>query len=332
MLIGVDYMNLFSDKTFEKESGKKLIKLIRDVIFGIQKDKNFCFEKIVTYENFENIICDFLLDAMKTFLENYKIEDKCMVHIKKLPIEMKGLFLGNKKCDNLLIINEYVIKELYDGDLEQFIALFHELNHFKVKYDIRLSETNEDIVRIIKERLIRESSQDPFDEIDSSKWIKKGYMYVNDNYYRDNYELYSEEVYVGLRAQEDFLFMLKTLTKNTNIQTEIVKYFQHEHQNSFDRNIKKYNNHERDFTANLKFNNFFLSYEEAFDLLIKDNPEWLKYPQISIEYYIDNNGVVHKRNELELIELFNSTENLQEKEYLKFLIVKNETKDNKKKI
>lgn len=41
---------------------------------------------------------------------------------------------------------------------------------------------------------------------------------------------------------------------------------------------------------------------------------------------------MHKRNKMELNELFNNTENLQEKEYLKLLIDKNETKNNKKKI
>lgn len=113
-----------------------------------------------------------------------------------------------------MIINKSVIREFYDGDLEEFTTLFHRLNDFKVKYDIRLSEINEDIVRIIKERLIRESNQDPFGEIDSPKTIKKGSLYVNDDYYRDNYELYFGEVYVNLKAQEDYLFLLKSLTKN----------------------------------------------------------------------------------------------------------------------
>ena len=152
-----------------------------------------------------------------------------------------------------MIINKSVIRELYDGDLEEFTTLFHGLNHFKVKYDIRLSEINEDIVRIIKERLIRESNQDPFGEIDSPKTIKKGSMYVNDDYYRDNYELYSGEVYVNLKAQEDYLFLLKSLTKKTDIQAEIVNLFQSEYKNAFERKIKNYNNHQRDFTTNLNF-------------------------------------------------------------------------------
>lgn len=325
-------MNLLSEKTFEKDSGKKLLNLIRDVIFGIQKDKEFCFEKLISYENFENVIYDFLLDVMKTLLESNKIEEKCIVHIKNLPKETKGLFLDTKKGDNLLVINECVIKELYTGDLEQFIAIFHELNHFKVKYDIRLSEINEDIVRIIKEKLIRESSRDPFNEIGSLKSIKKGYMYVNDNYYRDNYELYSEEVYVNIKAQEDFLFMLKSLTKNPNIQLEIVNFFQKEYKGTFEKNKNNYNNHQRDFKSNFQFNSYFLSYEEAFDSLIKDNPDWLQYPQIAIEYYKDENGNIHKRNESQLIELFNKTENRQQKEYIEFLIAKSETKDNKKKL
>ena len=325
-------MNLLCEKTFEKESGKKLLNLIRDVIYGIQKDKEFCFGKLISYENFENVIRNFILDVMKTFLENNKIADECVVYIKQLPKGTKGLFLDSKKGNNFLVINECVIKELYDGDIEQFIVIFHELNHFKVKYDIRLSEINDDIVRIIKEKLIRESSQDPFNEIGSIKSIKKGYMYVNDDYYSANYELYSGEVYANIKAQEDYLFMLKSLTKDPNIQADIINFFQSEYKSTFEKNKKYYDNHQRDFRTNLNFNDNFLSYEEAFDLLIKDNLDWLQYPQIAIEYYKDDNGIVHKRNESELIELFNNTEDLQQKEYIKFLISKSDTKDNKKKM
>lgn len=325
-------MNLICEKTLEKESGKKILNLIRDVIYGIEKDKEFCFEKLISYENFKNVIHDFILDVMKTFLKSNKIEDECVVYIKQLPKGTKGLFLDNKKGNNFLVINECVIKELYDGDIEQFIVIFHELNHFKVKYDIRISEINDDIVRIIKEKLIRESSQDPFNEIGSIKSIKKGYMYVNDDYYRSNYELYSEEVYANIKAQEDYLFMLKSLTKNPNIQADIINFFQSEYKGTFEKNKKHYDNHQRDFRANFNFNSYFLSYEEAFDLLIKDNPNWLQYPQIAIEYYKDENGIIHKRDESQLIELFNNTENLQQKEYIEFLIAKNDTKDNKKKM
>lgn len=325
-------MNLLYEKTFEKDSGKKLLNLISDVIYGIQNDKEFCFEKIIPYENFENIIHGFILDVMKTFLESNKIEDDCVVYIKQLPKGTKGLFLDNIKGNNFLVINECVIKELYAGNIEQFIVIFHELNHFKVKYDIRLSEINDDIVRIIKEKLIRESSQDPFNEIGSIKSIKKEYVYVNDDYYSANYELYSGEVYANVKALEDYLFMLKSLTKNPNVQADIINYLQSEYKDTFVENKKHYDNHKRDFKSNFKFNNYFLSYEEAFDLLIKDNPDWLQYPQIAIEYYKDENDIIHKRNESQLIELFNNTENPQQKEYIEFLIAKSETKDNKKKM
>lgn len=325
-------MNLICEKTFNKDSGRKILNLIKSVISSAEKDEDYCFAKLISYENFENVIHDFILDVMKTFLESNKIEDECLVFIKRLPKGTKGYFLESKKSNNFLVINECVIKELYDGDIEQFIAIFHELNHFKVKYDISLSEINDDIVRIVKEKLIRESSRDPFNEIGSIKSIKKGYIYVNDDYYGDNYKLYSGEVYANIKAQEDYLFMLKSITNNPDIQADIINFFQSEYKGTLEKNKKYYDNHQRDFRSNFKFNSFFLSYEEAFDLLIKNNPDWLQYPQIAIEYYKDDNGIVHKRNESELIDLFNNTENLQQKDYIKFLIEKNDKKDNNKKL
>ncbi len=266
------------------------------------------------------------MNIMKYFLEEYQLKDeKYKVAIEKLPPRKKGYFLNNQKYNNLLVINEDVIKNIYNGNIEEFMVIFHELNHFKVKYEIRIGEINEDIVRIIKEKLIRKSSQDPFNEIGSPKSIKHGYQYVNDDYYCDNYELYSEEIYVNLQSKRDFLTMLKKITNNELIQQEFTKIFDNYYENEIDSEIKKYNNHLRDFNSNFYFNSNYLNYEEAFDLLVTDNPNWLQYPQIAIEYYLDANNNVQKRNVEQLQELLNNSNDVKEIEYISLLINKNKS-------
>ena len=104
---------------------------------------------------------EFILNIMNKFIENNDIKDKCMVSISDLPKNIKGFF---RRTDNFLMINEQVIKDIYNGNIEEFISIFHELNHFKIKYEIQSGLINYDISRILKERLIREVSSDPYNE------------------------------------------------------------------------------------------------------------------------------------------------------------------------
>lgn len=302
-------MELLTGKTMTDENIKKITGLIKKVLIEFQKEKSFSFSKLVTYQEFKDDIYNFIISIMYNFLDDYDFSnDKCTVIIEKLPKKNKGYFLDNQKYDNLLVINEEVIKSIYDGHIEDFLIIFHELNHFKVKYDIKSGIINDDITRIIKEKLIR-TSKDIY-----------SFNPLDNNYYCDNYNVYSEEVYVNLQAKKDFLFMCKSLTKDTFIQKEITEAFEEEYKEEIEKETKRYNNHIRDFTSRSDFNSYYLSFEEAFDLLVTDNPKWLEYPQIKLEYYIDENNKVQKRNVEQLLELLNNTNSQEEKEYINSLI------------
>lgn len=309
-------MQLLTDKTIENEKVKKVISLIKKCFMEFPKEKSFSFSKLTKYDDFKNDIYNFIVSIMNDFLESSGFNnDKCVVDFKKLSNLKKGFYFGSEE-NHLLVINEEVIRNIYDGDIEEFMAILHELNHFKVQCDIKSGKINEDIVRIIKEKLIRKSARDPFGEIDSIKSKKTGYEYVNDDYYCDNYDVYSEEIYVNLQAKKDLLFIIKSLTKDTSIQQKITKVFE----DGYKDEIERYNNHERDFTNSLIFNSFYLSYEEAFDLLVTDNPDWLSYSQLNIEYYIGENNKIQKRSIEQLLELMNSTNNFEKKAYINSLI------------
>ena len=72
---------------------------------------------------------------------------------------------------------------------------------------------------------------------------------------------------------------------------------------------------------NLGFNDFYLDYEEVFDILIQDNQAWLEIPQIAIEYYLDN-GKVKRKSVSQLEETLRVSTNEMEQEYLMLLIEK----------
>lgn len=325
-------MQLLTDKTIENENVKKVISLIKKCFKEFPKEKSFSFSKLTAYDDFKNDIYNFIVSVMNDFLESSGFNnDKCVVDFKKLPKLKKGFYFGSKE-NHLLVINEEVIKNIYDGDIEEFMAILHELNHFKVQCDIKSGKINEDIVRIIKEKLIRKSTRDPFNEIDSIKSIKTGYEYVNDDYYCDNYDVYSEEIYVNLQAKKDLLFMIKSLTKDSSIQQEITKVFEDGYKDEVEKETKRYNNHERDFTKSFYFNSYYLSYEEAFDLLVTDNPDWLSYSQLNIEYYIDESNNVRKRNIEQLSALLDNSLTTEEATYINNLINNYKNNQNGKKI
>ena len=130
---------------------------------------------LLQYDNFKEIIIAFVEKIMFSYLENTKYyTDKYSCIIKDLPVYLRGEFNPN---NNVITINEKVIKDIYSGKIDAFITIFHELNHFKSEYDIKLGKINSDIIRTIKEELLRASSQDPFSEMKS---IKSGTKYIKD--------------------------------------------------------------------------------------------------------------------------------------------------------
>lgn len=302
-------MKLFTNKTFENEYVIDILDLIYKVAVGGVDDGNLKFSKYISYDEFKDKFCKFIKSIMELLLKDteYK-DDKCFADIlEKLP-GCDGLFLESKN-KNVILIKDTIIKKIYNGNLEGFLTILHELNHFYIKYSILLGEINEDIARIVKERLIRSSSGDPLEEN------------APNYYYESNYHLFSEEIYADMCARKDFMEMFMILLKNEETKKELKEFWIEFFTKETDRDNKRYNNHIRDLTTNLNFNDMYLSFEETFEHLIQDNHEWLDIPQIALEYCLDN-GVVRKRNTKELEDLLNSSTNDQEQEYLKILIDK----------
>lgn len=91
-------------------------------------------------------------------------------------------------------------------------------------------------------------------------------------------------------------------------------------------NNRQYENYLRDLRYNFNFNNYFLDFEEAFDIMIIHNPNWLECPQLGIEYYQDENGKVKKRTIEQLQEMLNNETDEEKKQYINQLLTPNNHK------
>ncbi|MGN1323585.1 MAG: hypothetical protein ACI4VR_00025 [Bacilli bacterium] len=88
-------------------------------------------------------------------------------------------------------------------------------------------------------------------------------------------------------------------------------------------NMSQYNNYLRDLRLLFNYNNYFLDFEAAFDVMIKHNPNWLTIPQLNIEYYLSKDGKVLKRTKEELEERLKIETDENIKEYIQYLLKPN---------
>lgn len=129
---------------------------------------------------------------MKNYLEETGlIKDERFKKIRFSSGNLPSKILGSHYEGNIVIDNK-VIKELYNGKLDMLESFFHELNRFKIYCDISKGVPDIHLYRILKEKLARESI-DKYDR----------------NYYDANYSLYSEEIYVEFLTLMDFLKFIK---------------------------------------------------------------------------------------------------------------------------
>lgn len=302
-------MELLNERVINSQYFKSLQLILKNRYI---KKPNF----IIYYNRFEEIIISFVEEIMYSYLKDtkyYNNEFSCV--IKNLPSHIKGEF---NPRDKKITINEKVIYDIYLGNITCMTTIFHELNHFKTFYDIKLGKINNDLVRALKEYLLRISTCDPFNE---NKIIKSDPIAINDNYYRINYELFSDEKIAELKAINNLIFFIKLA--DIKLSEKHLK----ELKNRINKNVSQYANYMRDLRLCANFNNYFLDFEEAFDVMIKFNPDWLTiYSQLNIEYYFDENGKVVKRTKDELKARLEIEADEDIKKYIQYLLVPNDKK------
>lgn len=293
-------MELLNEKVIDSNSFQLLQLMIKKLYV---KENNP--ESIISYNEFKEKIVAFVEVIMKSYLEDTKYHnDKYYCIIKELPSYRLGEF---NLESNVIIINESVIKEIYLGKINSMTVIFHELNHFKSKYDIKLGIINSDIIRTIKEELLRVANN-------------RDSKLINDDYYKCNYTVFSDEKIAEINAINNLISFAQI------IGIELSKQHLQQLEEQIKSNTRQYNNYLRDLRLIFNYNNYFLDFEEAFDIMIKHNPSWLTIPQLNVEYYLDKKGKVAKRTKEELEERLKTETDENIKEYIQYLLSPNTDK------
>lgn len=287
-----DIVKLITNEILDSDIIKKIIELYNKYDFNSAFKDNYKFSDLISYDEFKEYIREFTLLVMNTYLKNIgNKSDTCEFNYISGDVDFAADFTDDDDI-NVIQVTDKMIKHFYDnGSMEILRYMLHELNHFKVKYDIKCGEYNNDLVKIIKEHLVRLACHDPFDEIKSIKSLKGGYLFVNDDFYECNYEINSEEKYVNLKAVEDYIEIANLLSMSKLIDYNKI------YKDYIKEESIKFKIDERLFSSNFFFNTNVLELDEAFDLLIQSHPEWLNYSQIAKDYYLDDNGKVIKKVE-----------------------------------
>lgn len=261
-------MELIDEGLFDySESANELGNLI--IKFSKNLKSNQSFESYISYEEFENLIRSFINDVMCYYLKRINVSREVLVLV--FDYWFSGAFL---ETGNGIVIQSEIMESIYKGNIEYLSVVFHELVHFQVYCDINYRKiVNEDTVRILKEKLIR------FYVVEHN---------FNDSYYYGNYQYYSEEVFANNEAINQFVqfFYLVFNSKIKDKKTLYNDMFVLE--DSLRENAPDYEELYKNKMRNFKnvgyFNDNVMSFEDAFDYLIKYNPKWLEYSQISSLY------------------------------------------------
>jgi len=242
-------------------------------------------EKILDYSLFEGKIISFIENVMEKYLFLvFREKQNCSAQVIE-NVSFLGRFLPDEK---VIIINRNVIKNIWCGHYERFSVLFHELFHFKISTDMK-SGKNDRVTKIcLMEDLLRVYCFDDFGFAKNKKELPYEYF---DKYYSDNYEKSINELYVNLYSYYcTLLFMMKRITfineeKIINTQRLVNKY------------SKLCKSKNKLILENVTlFNTKQMSFEDAFNVAISSNPDWLmKYQQLSADYEINKDGKIVKK-------------------------------------
>lgn len=229
----------------------------------------------ISFELFKEIFKFSIIKGLRE-INNGTIEifnPRC--EITKLDENTRGCCECNNINNIVVAIDEEVIKIFYEtGKVDTLITMYHEMQHVIQHINIKIGVFTENLLIQIKENLINEYEQ------------KK---YNTETYYNNNYENISYEADARYRA---VTYIINLLSK-FNLKLSESKL------NDLDKNYIG--------TPDLKNRKIIVNGEEKlsavdeiFETIVRDNPEWLElYPQLKIEY-INDNGVVRRKNAQEL--------------------------------
>lgn len=276
-------------------------------------------ERIINYNLYEQEITTYFKNIMEKYLIHLNLNNtNC-----NFSIDSNIKSLGRFTSPNKIIINNIVMENIQRGNFEYIETIFHELFHFKLYSEIQAGIVNKTIVDLIKDILLRDYCFDYYDSMKNKEGLPN---FVFDTYYNDNYENTTGEILAELYGTYCTLIFFNKF--NTQIDDNKLL----ELKNIINLNYQKYSaNQQLTFENIFKFNSRHLTIDEAFETAIHFNPDWVEnIPQLQIEYYIKEQGIVCKRTIEELEAYKSNISDKNAKNYIESVIEKE--KMNSKKI
>lgn len=226
--------------------------------------------KSLNYDDFKHLTVEYFSEYITKLYKNYNCK---FIISNDFPVY--GRCIGVEK----IIINEDIIKKIYNGAIGSLLIIFHEISHLEQHIQIVEGKISKNIINYIKDILLKHYQCE-----------QNECFGISDNlsYYELNYSCESSEIDADLNS---ILLFVKFCLKN---EIEIGEKAQQKLEVTFIE-LEQKKKQARYVGDNIIFNSYYLSLEEAFDFAIKDHPEWLEaFPQLNIEYYIKNGKIIKK--------------------------------------
>lgn len=265
--------------------------------------KVFLKEPIVSQEVFFEIIKKMVIAELKLYnsnrLSNY--EPKCIIKNLNLGENSKTTYTGGEAFGyKIIYLDTKVMQDLYKGNILSFQIILHEIYHVIDKIDKITGVFTCDIVRQIKEDIIREC------EIKEAIKIQ-----MNPKFYNNNYSVISNEKDAQIKS---FIFLLRFLDE---LGLSLTQEFKEDIQEQIKQELKQKENLLRNVENNPNFTEDIASIDEIFEFYIKNHPEYLKkYPQLTIGY-IEEDNMVRLKTKSELLESYLNINNPEISKYIR---------------
>lgn len=258
------------------------------------------YTKKMDYKTFTEKLKKLILDEMDEMVEHrYKVN--CVISNN-----LKKDCLAYTKSFTEIGLSEELVKRIYNKDKLSFFVILHELEKIYQNYLINICLLEPNIIKILKEKLV----------LDVAEEENHGDDYCG--YYSNNYCNSTSEILATRYAYMDIIDIFDNIGIGFSQKEKEYIMMQME------LNRKLYEMTDGN-TKNCVFvNGYNIDFDDYFEQVIYEHPEWIKYyPQLSIEFYVTDDGNVLKRDNIELMNLYRESEYEEEKKYIEYLIAHN---------
>lgn len=261
----------------------------------------------MNYEIFIEKLKKLILDEMNEIVEHrYKVN--CIISNN-----LRNDCLAYTRSFTEIGLSEELVKRIYNKDKLSFFVIFHELEKIYQNYLINTCLLEPNIIKILKERLILDAT--------GKENLWEEYKY----YYSTNPSTSTSEILATKYSYVNIVNLFNDM--GINLSAEERQYVMIQ----LELNRKLWETTDGNTKNCIFINGYSIDFDDYFEQVIYEHPEWINdYPQLGVEFYVNADEKVLKRDEMELMNLYRKSQSEKEKKYIEYLIACN--KKNKIKI